>query len=240
MQSKHLFIATAIANTFLTPVFAQNNPHFEIISAAAMPLKAPPGEEGKVSLNIMTTAVNGSMHAKDPKKHADFRRSLEIALSSAIERPDTEQRSKRPPSAVKDITKLQIAFTPKKLATDQQLLVASPAGMLTSNGWSGLERFVSISRVGQYKLTEFDLTKTGGKFFLSSDAVNANVDNVPAGAKSFLDDDGDIVEEVVWVSDGRFHMLTFLPETMVTALKGQKEKRAPSTSAISIAQALRK
>ena len=110
--------------------------------------------------------------------------------------------------------------------------------MLTSNGWSGLERFISIPNGGQFKLTEFDLTKTGGKFFLSSEAVNLSVDNSPAGAKSFLDDDGNIMEEVVWVSEGRFHMLTYLPETAPTAASGHREKRTPSISATSLAQGL--
>ena len=61
----------------------------------------------------------------------------------------------------------------------------------------------------KYKLTEFDLTKTGGKFFLASESVTTNIDNSPAAAKTFVDDNSNIVEEIVWVSDGRFHMLTF-------------------------------
>lgn len=238
MHFKHALLIAAIANAFLASAYAQSNSHLEIVSTSLMPLKVPPGEQEKILPTDMTIASNGSLYVRGSRKHADFRRNLEIALSSVSGSVDPNQREKRPPVAVRDVAKLQIAFTPRKLADRHQVLVASVAGMLTSNGWSGLERFISVPNGGQYKLTEFDLSKTGGKFFLASEAVNASVENSPAGAKSFLDDDGNILEEVVWVSEGRFHMLTYLPEAASTAISGYKEKRTPSISAISLAQGL--
>lgn len=240
MNFKHALLIIAIASPLLTSAYAQIDPHLEIVSTVSMPLKAPHGEQEKISPTNMTIPSNGNLHARDSRKVADFRRNLETALSSAAERPSDNQRDKRPPAAVREVSKLQIAFTPRKIDDYHHLMVASPAGMLTSDGWSGLERFISIPNGGQFKLTEFDLTKTGGKFFLSSEAVNSSVDNSPAGAKSFLDDENNILEEIVWVSDGHFHMLTYLPDTTPNAASGHRDKRTPSISATSLAQGLRK
>ncbi len=240
MNFKHALIITVIANPLITSAYAQIDPHLEIVPTVSMPLNAPHGEQEKISPKNMTIASNGKLHARDSRKVADFRRNFETALSSVAERPDDTQREKHPPAAVRDVSKLQIAFIPRRIDDSHHLIVASPAGMLTSNGWSGLERFISIPDGGKFKLTEFDLTKTGGKFSLSSEAVNSSVDNSPAGAKSFLDDQNNILEEIVWVSDGHFYMLTYLPDTTPNAASGHREKRTPSISATSLAQGLRK
>lgn len=232
------FIIATAASAFFSLAYAQGDPHFEIVSNSAMPLKAPPGESEKITSPVSAATTEGVLYIKDSTKHADFRRSFDIAQGSADEKPDTIHRAKRPPSATRDIATLQIAFMPKRLGAGQEHLVASPAGMLTNTGWSGLERFVSLPNAGKYRLMELDLTKSGGKFFLSSDAVNTNIENSPAGTRAFVDDDGNIVEEVVWVSEGKFHMLTYLPETVASAIPGRKEKRAAAVSAISMAHTL--
>jgi hypothetical protein len=222
------------AGAFFSLAYAQGTPHLEVVPTSAMPLKLPPGEAEKI-IPSSSTAARG---VRNLTKHADFRRSLDIALGSADEKMETARGAKRPPPATKDLAKLSIAFAPKRLGVGQQLLVAAPAGMLTDNGWSGLDRFVFIPNVGKYRLMEIDLSKSGGKFFLSSDAVNSNIENSPAGTKAFVDDEGNIIEEVVWVSRGVFHMLTYSPETSASASPSLKEKRATSVSAASIAQAL--
>jgi hypothetical protein len=240
MRITHTSIIAAVASVFFSLAYAQDNSHFEVVSTSAMPLKAPPGETEKITPSISAVTTEGVSQIKDSTKYAEFRRILDIAQGSADEKPDTTQRVTRPPSATRDISTLQIAFMPRRLGIGQQLWVASPAGMLTNTGWSGVERFISVPNVGKYRLMELDLTKSGGKFFLSSDAVNTNIENSPAGTKVFVDDDGNIVEEVVWVSEGKFHMLTYLPETVASAIPGRKQKMAVAAFAISMAHTLMK
>ncbi len=236
-----------ILNTILVTVsffcgtaIAQNSNTFEIVAPSAMPLKPPGGELEKLaSINSTSLNINGVIYSRDNKKHIDFHRGLGLARASADSKVDENQRNSRSPSAVKDVTKIVLVFNPRKHASHHELQAASSAGTLTDKGWTGLERYITISNVGTYKLTEFDLAKTGGKFFLSNDAVNANVDNSPAATKTFVDDNGNIIEEVVWVSTGRFHMLTYSPDTQSSGIVNQRIKKDNSLSAISLAQALR-
>ena len=231
MNAKLNFLAALLIG-IASLAHAQSDSHFQVVPVESMPLNAPPGEVEKTP--------GGSPQFKDAKKYADFRHGLDIALSKSNDGTDAAQRTGRP-QVVKDLSKLKITpFSPKKHSSNQRLLVASPAGLLTEDGWSGVERHISVPNVGVYKLTEFDLAKSGGKFFLASDAVNANIEDLPAATKEFVDDEGNIVEEAVWVTDGRFCMLTFVPDTEPGASPANKRKRVASVSAISLAQELAK
>lgn len=234
---KTTFCVLAVAMT-LGPSAAYAEPFLDVVPIAGMPKAPPPGEMEKFSPANAVIDANGDVFYKDPRKHSDFRRGLDVARSLVDGKADAGQPDKQPPQGVRDIGKLRLAFHPKQHGNGHELLVASPAGTLTDEGWSGLERHVRIPNAGVYKLVEFDLSKTGGKFYLASEATNALIENSPAGTKSFVDENDNVIEEVVWVSGGRFHLLTYAPDTQVSR-EGKRKKKAVTVSAASIAQELR-
>jgi hypothetical protein len=238
MRMKFAFALATAASTVFSLAHSQTGPHFEVLPASAMPLSAPPGETEK--FNPSHGGAGSVPHIEDATKQAELRRNFAAAQSNAEGTSGNADQSKRPPRAEKSLAKLKIGFTPKKLGNGHHLLAAAPVGMQTDSGWSGVERFILVPDTGKYRLMEMDLTKSGGKFFMASEAVNTDIENSPAGAKSFIDEEGNLVEEVVWVSDGTFHMLTYLPDMVDTGTPGKKQKRATALSALSIAHALRK
>ncbi len=235
-----LKICIAVGALICGNAMAQNSATFEIVAPGAMPLKPPSGEVEKfAATNAVTEQASGAVYYKDRRKHGDFLRERNTVQDSADGKTVESQHDLSSPIAVKDLTKVKLAFNPKKHSVQHKLLAASPAGTLTNKGWTGLDRYVAIENVGTYKLTEIDLTKTRGKFFLSSDAINANVENSPAATKTFIDDNGNIVEEVVWVSEGKFHMLTYAPETQPSSTGNLRNKKLITTSALTLVQELR-
>lgn len=69
---------------------------------------------------------------------------------------------------------------------------------------------------------------------MMKEAVNTRVRGKPAISRVFTDDDGQTIEEVVWVDGGKFYMLTFGPDIM----PGTNAKAAAHVTAHTLAQEL--
>jgi hypothetical protein len=231
---KAILAVVAICTFVVSNMALAQDKRLEIVSPTAMPLSPPSGELEKLSSPPTSVDPKGKVHHKDSTKYSDFRKSLDFAKSQITDDPIQSQRRDRPPASSKDLSNIKNSFKPKQ-QRQGTLVAASPAGMWTDKGWTGLERFISVENVGVYRLTEFDLEKTNGKFYLAQDAVNANVDNSPAATKSFMDSEGNVIQEVVWVSKGKFHMLTYVP---AAAPATSSRQAVTETSALDIAHSL--
>lgn len=137
------------------------------------------------------------------------------------------------PEVHKDLSKLKVRFKPKSMH-GATLIAATPSGTRLDDTWTGLERFFHIEGAGSVRLSEVDLDATGGKFYMMKEAVNTRVHGNPAISKVFVDESGQTVEEIVWVEDGKFYMLTFGPDLA----PGTKAKAAAHVTAHLLAQQL--
>jgi hypothetical protein len=98
-------------------------------------------------------------------------------------------------------------------------------------------RYYRIIGAGTMRLIESDMKATGGKFYMLKDAINTQVAGQPAISKIFRDEGGRIIEEVLWVSEQKLHMLTFAPD-MEPGRYGLTKSNF-RLSAVSLAQELR-
>lgn len=211
----------------------------ELVSIDRMPLPLPPGEAEKMRKSSRTIASDGfSLVEKSPEMVKGFFTHMNAAKTyiARQEMPNGQQQDKgesATPEVHKDLSKLKIRFKPKSLDRGA-LIAAAPSGTKLNDAWTGVERFFQIEGAGSVRLSEVDLGATGGKFFMIKEAVNAQVRGKPAISRVFTDDDGQSIEEVVWVEGGKFYMLTFGPNLT----PGTKAKAAAHITAYSLAQEL--
>lgn len=237
-----------IAICITTNVFAQtgNNPAHqaqnadvvEVVSVDHMPLPLPPGEAEKMRKSSRAIADDGfSLLEKSPEMVKGFFTHMDAAKTYlARQGLANAQRNKEEhvtPEVHKDLSTLKIRFKPKSLSRGA-LMVAAPSGTKVGDAWTGVERFFKIEGAGSVRLSEVDFGATGGEFHMMKEAVNTRVHGKPAISRVFIDDDGQTIEEVVWVEGGKFYMLTFGPDLK----PGTKAKAAAHITAHSLAQEL--
>lgn len=211
----------------------------ELVSLDQMPISLPPGEAEKMRKNSRSIASDGfSSVEKSPETVKGFFNHMNMARTYVARQAianTQQQKTGEPvmPEVHNDLSKLRIHFRPKALNRGA-LIAAAPSGTLLNGAWTGVERFFQIAGAGSVRLSEVDLGATGGKFYMMKEAVNARVRGNPAISKVFTDDDGQTVEEVVWVEAGKFYMLTFGPDLT----PGTKSKVAAHVTAHLLAQEL--
>lgn len=231
---------------FASNVYAQENKiaatsrdAAELVSIDKMPLPLPKGEAKKLQSAFLGKSADGfSDTEKSPEKINGFFLHLdtvkaELAIRTQVNAlPQNKETHLR--EVYNNLSKLKLSFTAATF--DRGALIAvTPAGTKINNAWTGVERFFRVGEAGVARLTEYDLAPTQGKFYMIKEAVNTRVSGKPAISKVFIDDDGRSIEEIVWVSGQKFHMLTFGPDLV----SGSKLKAAAHISAFSLAQELR-
>jgi hypothetical protein len=149
----------------------------------------------------------------------------------------TEQgRGTAAPLVYRDLSAIKLSFKAVQVSGGKLIGVA-PTGTMIGKVWTGAERYFYIGDAGVMRLSETDLSATGGKFYMLKEAINARVGGEPAISKLFIDNDGQTLEEVLWVSGHKLHMLSFAPA--MTPGPNGKAKIATHISAYSLAQDLR-
>lgn len=218
---------------------AQTSDAVEIVGIDQMPHPLPPGEAEKMKKDSRTIASDGfSLVEKSPETVKGFFAHMNAAKTyiARQELADGQQKNKGEPDTPevhKDLSKLKTRFKPKSL-NRAALIAAAPSGSKVDDAWTGVERFFHVEGAGDVRLSEVDLAATGGKFYMMKEAVNTRVHGKPAISRVFTDDDGQMIEEVVWVDGGKFYMLTLGPDVA----PGTKAKAAVHVTAHSLAQEL--
>lgn len=211
----------------------------ELVTLDRMPIPLPPGEAEKMRKSPRSIAADGfSSTEKSSETVKGFFNHMNTARAYVARKAigNTQQQKTGEPTMPEihtDMSTLKIHFRPKSLNRGA-LIAAAPSGTLLNGAWTGVERFFQIEGVGSVRLSEVDLSATGGKFYMMKEAVNTRVRGNPAISKIFTDDDGQTIEEVVWVESGKFYMLTFGPNHAI----GNKSKVAAHVSAHLLAQEL--
>jgi hypothetical protein len=204
----------------------------EFVNAEQMPLPIPKGELEKLKKTAFSPkSVDGfSPIEKSPEEVSGFFLQLNAAkaqLANQSQRNAQVQRgAPQGPEVHKDLSTLKLAFKAASFGRGT-LIAATSAGTIIDAGWTGVERFFRVEGEGVTRVTEYDLGATKGKFYMLKDAVNTRVNGKSAISKIFTDDDGQTIEEIVWVDGNKFYMLAFSPDVVAGNAAGTKSKIAP-------------
>lgn len=221
----------------------------EFSSVEQMPHPLPPSEVEKLKKGGTTKSVDGfSTVDKSPDmvkgffQHMNKAKEL-VAKKELVANPPRLNSNnlgtpqEKDPEVHKNLSTLKVGF--KAASFDRATLIAaSPAGTKINDSWTGLERFFHVENAGVVRLTEYDLGTTNGKFYMLKDAIKTRVLGKPAISKVFTDNEGQMIEQIVWVNGTKFYMLTFGPD-LVASNANTKLKANPHVSAASIANELR-
>jgi len=221
-----------VANGPASPV--ESGSVVEAVSLDKMPIPLPPGEVEKMRKNVPISAYDGfSTVEKVPEAVKGFFGHMNAAKKYLERQGQLNEKGEREvPEVHKDMSTLKLTFKPAKFSRGG-LIAATPSGTKVKDVWTGIDRFFHIEGAGSVRLSEVDLAASGGKFFMMKEAINTRVRGKPAISRIFSDEDGQTVEEVVWVDGNKLFMLTFGPEFVTEA----KIKRSHLT-AHSLAQEL--
>lgn len=210
-----------------------------------MPLSAPPGAIEKMRANQKNIAADGiSSIEKSNDKVRNFFEHAKTAEKYIASKNDwfdwnkTAKKSDAPnPEVYSKLSEMKLTFTPAILAR-ATLLAATPSGTKINGNWTGVERFFRLPGEGLVQLTEIDLKATNGKLFMLKESMNARINGAPAVAKIVSSDDGQTIEEIVWMNGNTISMLKYSPDSMPDK-QGLKAKVANHVSGLSLAQELR-
>lgn len=238
-----LFITFAASNVFSQPSNLPPSPTtsgsvVEFVSLEQMPIPLPKSEIEKMQNSRPTVAADGfSSAVKSPQTVKGFYNHMNMAKTLvASQLPGNAQQQnggKRAPEVHKDLSTLKLTF--KEASFNRgKLIAAAPSGTMIDNAWTGLDRFFQIDGVGMVRLSESDLTASKGKFYMLKTAVNTHVNGKHAISNVFTDDEGQSIEEILWVHGNKLFKLTFGPEVVPST----KAKIAQHINASSLAQEL--
>lgn len=217
-----------------------------ILRADQMPLPPPNADLLKMHSATMTKAEDGfSTVDQAPDRVRQFMNDLEVVKtqpSTAREAEGFAEAAKRgtgvsmAPMVVQNLKDLKLGFGVATMRSGR-LIGAAPQGTIVRGGWTGVERYFKIDGAGYSRLSETDMSLTGGMFYMNKGAINTTMGGKPAISKVFVDHHGQRVEEVLWVDRGKLYMLTFAPDLQVG--RYGKQKANTSVSAFSLASEVR-
>jgi hypothetical protein len=136
------------------------------------------------------------------------------------------------PTVVKSPGDLKLGFSAATVRSGK-LIGAAPQGRIVNGKWTGVARHLHIEGGGYSRVSETDMAAAGGMFYMNKAAVNTTVAGKPAISVIFTDDQGQRVEEVLWVNGGKLYKVTYAPDQQ-TGRYG-KMKTNPTVSAVSLA-----
>lgn len=214
----------------------------QLVSMEQLPLGAPKAELDKAKAkNTAAKADDGfSSIEVAPEMVRQFMNNLDLAKTLAASAQNEAMKkssdSLRAPVIFKDLAELELGFGPA-VFNKGTLIGVAPTGTIIGSAWTGVDRYYRIDGAGHARLSESDMKATGGKFYMLKSEINTAVGGKPAISKVFTDDNGQRVEEVLWVSGSKLYMLTFAPD--MQAGRYGKAKANSSISAFSLASELR-
>ncbi|HEX8612205.1 MAG TPA: hypothetical protein VF800_13030 [Telluria sp.] len=237
----YLATASAIAQPPPTMPGPVGKERMQLLSLDRMPLPLPKTELLKMQSATVTTSDDGfSAVSNSPERVRQFVNDLEIVkgLPSTAQQAEafaqTLMRGPGVPTApmvVRSLNDLKIGFGPAGVRSGK-LIGVVPQGTIVGGGWTGIERYFQIDGAGYWRLSENDMSLTGGMFYMNKAAVNTTVGGKPAIAKVFTDDHGKRIEEVVWVDGSKFYMLTYAPDLQPGRFSAMKTNAGVSASAL--------
>lgn len=238
MKKMTFFVLLALTSSaFAGPEpIKHDSGYLQVATPEQMPLPLPASELKKIQESNSTTT--GKFSAENsPEKVKNFlihynavKNAAEVRNSAAFKSNDNA------PEVHSDLKNLKVGFKFSDFK-NAQLRYALPIGTQVNNSWTGLERFYEIDGVGLVRLTEYELSLTNGKFYMLKSSVNSDVRGNQAITKSFADETGQTLEEVVWMDGSRFYTLSFLPQVKANK-DGRKQKITADTHAVSLAHEL--
>ena len=216
-----------------------------LVGVDQMPLP-PPAELRKMQSMSTTKADDGvSTVDKDPERVRQFMNDLEVVKgrqSSAAEATafaEALKSGKAIPSApmvVNSLDDLKLGFSTAAVRSGR-LIGAAPQGTMVNGAWTGVERYFRIKGGGYSRVSEIDMAASGGMFYMNKGAVNTTVAGKPAISIVFRDDQGQRVEEVLWVNGSKLYKVTYAPDQQTGRYGMMKTNSA--VSALSLATELR-
>lgn len=216
-----------------------------LVGANQMPLPPPPAELAKMQdMSTMKAEDGFSAVDKSPEHVRQFMNELEVVKghqSSAEEATafaEALKSGKEIPTApliVKSLGDLKLGFSPLSVRSGT-LIGAAPQGTIVNGKWTGVERYFHIEGGGYSRVSETDIAASGGMFYMNKAAINTTVAGKPAISVVMTDEQGQRVEEVLWVNGGKLYKVTYAPDQQ----NGRygKMKMNPAVSAVSLATEL--
>jgi hypothetical protein len=140
------------------------------------------------------------------------------------------------PVVVSSLDDLKLSFTASAVRSGR-LIGAAPQGTIVNGKWTGVERYFHIEGGGYSRVSEIDMDASGGMFYMNKAAVNTSVAGKPAISVVMINEQGQRVEEVVWVNGAKLYKVTYAPDQQPGRIGMMKTN--PAVSALSLAAELR-
>jgi hypothetical protein len=219
--------------------------HVQLVDPGQMPLPLPTAELLKLQSSMVKADDGFSNTSTAPGRVRQFLNNLEIVKGQPASAREAEGFAERmisgqgtptAPIVVKKLTDLKIGFTPANVRTGKMIGV-SPQGTIVNGAWTGVERYFEIEGGGYSRISETDMAASGGMFYMNKAAVNATVAGKPAISMVFTDDQGQRIEEVLWVEGRKLYKVTYAP-TLQSGRYGMM-KANTAISAFALATELR-
>lgn len=214
-----------------------------LVGADQMPLPPPAGLRSMQNMSMR--AEDGfSTVDKSPEQVRQFMDDLELVKrhqSSAAEATAFAEALKSgkaiptAPVVVTSLGDLKLGLSPATVRSGK-LIGAAPQGTIVNGKWTGVERYFHIEGGGYSRVSETDMAASGGMFYMNKAAVNTTMGGKPAISVVLTDEQGQRVEEVLWVNGGKLYKVTYAPDQQ-TGRYG-KMKMNSAISAVSLATEL--
>lgn len=206
---KQKLILSICAFVLHAPILAVESQIFQqAVPANQLPLGLPVSEMEKIKETGGQYTTIENMPEKIQNFHANYNAAKNALLAK---RNNTNVQASSTQQAVyQTVAAIKLAFKAAHIP-NATLHYVIPAGTQVNGQWTGVERFFEIAGIGQAKLLEYDLSANKGKFYMLKSAINTRVNGNEAIARVFSDQNGQTLDEVVWVSGSKFYMLSLLP-----------------------------
>ncbi|NIA00248.1 hypothetical protein [Massilia sp. CCM 8734] len=192
-----------------------------LVAPDKMPLPPPPGQLHQLQRSAMIKAEDGfSTVKKSPEQVCKFmnelavikgRQSTAAEAAAFVETVKSGKPIPTTPIVVNSAGDLKVGFHAVAVRSGK-LIGATPQGTIINGKWTGIERYFHIEGSGYWRVSETDLAASGGMFYLNKAAVNTTVAGKPAISIVLTDDQGQRLEEVLWVNGGTLYKVTYAPD----------------------------
>jgi hypothetical protein len=219
--------------------------HVQLVGPGQMPLPLPTAELRKLQATMAKADDGFSNTSSAPDRVRQFFNNLDIVKGQPTSAREAEgfaemmisgKGTPTAPIVVNNMTDLKVGFTPANVRTGK-LIGVSPQGTIVNGAWTGVERYFEIEGGGYSRISETDMAASGGMFYMNKAAVNATVAGKPAISMVFTDDQGQRIEEVLWVEGRKLYKVTYAP-TLQSGRYGMM-KANTAISAFALATELR-
>jgi hypothetical protein len=160
---------------------------------------------------------------------------IDAEKTASMDLPKPDQAIPGLPVMVKNLDDVRLSFDPLAVPTGE-LIGVMLEGRLTNGTWTAIKRYYRIEGAGHLCVSETEIAANRTTYFLYKKAVNTSIGGKPAISAIFIGDNDQRIEEVVWVSGGKFNKVSHVPDQESGRLGTAKTN--PAISALTLAMQL--